>query len=118
MDSVNSVAWRQNTNTFGTASADKTVSVWDARTGLCTQTFYGHGGSVTGIKFNCRQPRISSCDSSGVVKTWDLRHSKELMSTTCETSANCISIDQSGSYLAVGCDGGAIYLLNELTGDK
>jgi hypothetical protein len=31
-------------------------------------------------------------------------------------SANCISIDQSGTYLAVGCDGGLIHLFNDVSG--
>lgn len=31
-------------------------------------------------------------------------------------SANCISVDQSGTFLAVGCDGALIHIFNDSTG--
>jgi hypothetical protein len=33
-----------------------------------------------------------------------------------KSSANCISIDQSGTYLAVGCDSALIHIYNDVTG--
>ncbi len=42
MDSVNAVSFQPYTHNLVTGSGDKTVSLWDIRTGLCTQTFYGH----------------------------------------------------------------------------
>jgi hypothetical protein len=41
-DSVNQVTWVPYTNTLFTASADRTLSLWDARTGMVASTFYGH----------------------------------------------------------------------------
>ena len=37
VDSVNAVAWQPFTNNLCTGSGDKTVSLWDARSGLCMQ---------------------------------------------------------------------------------
>ncbi len=37
VDSVNAVAWQPFAVHLATASGDKTVSLWDARTGLCVQ---------------------------------------------------------------------------------
>ncbi|KAH8062165.1 hypothetical protein JL720_13273 [Aureococcus anophagefferens] len=42
VDSVNSCCWQPYSNNICTASGDKTVSIWDARSALCVQTFYGH----------------------------------------------------------------------------
>ena len=69
-DSVNSVMWLPYSNTLTTCSADKTVSLWDARTvsaltticafnmfvsqGLCVQTFYGHNNSCNDVISNCQ----------------------------------------------------------------
>jgi len=42
VDSVVSVNFQPNGNLLATASADKTLSIWDPRMALCIQTFYGH----------------------------------------------------------------------------
>ena len=52
VDSVNEVAWQPYSSSLLTASSDKTVSIWDARSGLCTQTFYGHHNSCSCATFN------------------------------------------------------------------
>lgn len=54
VDSVNEVCWQPFSSSLCTASSDKTVSIWDTRTGLCTQTFYGHHNSVNCVAFNCQ----------------------------------------------------------------
>lgn len=54
VDSVNEVCWQPFSNNLCTASSDKTVSIWDARSGLCTQTFYGHHNSCNCVAFNCQ----------------------------------------------------------------
>lgn len=51
-DAVNSIQFLSYSNTLVTCSADKTISLWDARTGLCAQTFYGHMHSVNHASFN------------------------------------------------------------------
>ena len=55
-------------------SADKTVSIWDARAGLCAHTFYGHAHSVSHATYNLGGDTIASCDAFGHVKMWDVRH--------------------------------------------
>jgi len=39
---------------FVSGSGDKTVSLWDIRTNMCVQTFYGHNNAVNSSKFNFR----------------------------------------------------------------
>ena len=56
-----------------TGSADKTVSIWDMRTGLTVQTFYGHLNAINDTQFSIGGQYISSCDSDGIVKVWDIR---------------------------------------------
>jgi WD40 repeat protein len=45
-DSVNGLNFQPFTNFFVSGSADKTVSIWDLRTGLTVQTFYGHLNAI------------------------------------------------------------------------
>lgn len=54
VDSVNSVQWRPYGCMFVSGSGDKTVSLWDIRTNLCVQTFYGHQNAVNSARFDLR----------------------------------------------------------------
>eukprot|EP01047_Picozoa_sp_COSAG01_P034592 COSAG01_NODE_2605_length_7391_cov_6.506583_8_plen_109_part_00 len=49
------------------------MSLWDCRTGLCIQTFYGHMNAVNSVAFNLRGDTIASTDADGAVKLWDVR---------------------------------------------
>ena len=49
---MNSVAWQPYSGTLGTASADKTVCLWDARSGLPTLKLYGHAASCNCLAFS------------------------------------------------------------------
>lgn len=79
------------------ASSDKTVSVWDPRSGLPTQTFYGHRNSVNQARYNQQGTSIASCDADGVVKLWDVRMVAEILTiATSPYPANKASWDASG----------------------
>lgn len=52
VDSVNSITWQLYTSIISTASSDKTISLWDARSALCVQTFYGHKASCNHACFD------------------------------------------------------------------
>ena len=78
-DSVNSINFQPFTNFFVSASADKTISVWDMKTGLTIQTFYGHLNFVNDANFSISGHLIASCDSDGIVKVWDIRMVQEVL---------------------------------------
>ena len=113
VDSVNSVCWQPFTNNLCTGSSDKTVSLWDARSGLCAQTFYGHHNSCNSVHFNLRGDTVASCDADGVVKLWDVRMVAEIMTIDCGPhAANQVTMDRSGSVLAVASDSGNVHCLS------
>jgi WD40 repeat protein len=103
------------------------VSLWDARQGLCVQTFYGHNNAVDSIAFNFRvreaAPNLSlslsvsvaltpqqgddlvSSDSDGVVKVWDVRMVREratIRNPAGRYPATRAGFDRSGKVVAVG----------------
>lgn len=67
-DSVLGLNFQPYTNFFVSSSADKTVSIWDMRTGLTCQTFYGHINAVNDAIFSIDGRYIASCDSDGILK--------------------------------------------------
>jgi WD40 repeat protein len=46
---VNALSLVPYSNQFVTGSGDKTVSLWDARTGICELTLYGHQTALNDV---------------------------------------------------------------------
>ena len=104
-DSVNHVMFQPYSNILGTCSADKTVSMWDIRSGLCIQTFYGHHNSVNHVSFNLKGDSLASVDSDGNLKVWDVKMVKErLNEDTGPYAANSCVFDKSGTIIAIASD--------------
>jgi len=83
------------------------------RTGLTVQTFYGHLNSVNDCVFSIGGQYVSTCDSDGIVKLWDIRMVQELMSIdTGDAIAHCLSFDKDTKTLAVGCSDALIKIIN------
>ncbi len=78
VDSVNSISFGYKSNIFISGSADKTLSLWDMRTYICSQTYYGHNNSINSAVINNDGYTMASCDSDGIVKIWDNRMNKEV----------------------------------------
>lgn len=104
----------QLSQVFLTAAADKTVSLWDARAGLCVQTLGGHRAALTNVD-SCGGA-VASCDASGQVKVWDLVAGAERSSLDIGRgrTVNVARFDPSGSCLVVGGESGRIEVINLL----
>jgi WD40 repeat protein len=99
-------------------SADKTLSIWDMRTGLTVQTFYGHLNAIKDAVFSIGGHYIASCDSDGILKAWDIRMVQELMQVdTGDSIALSVAFDRNAKYIAVGCSDAEIRIVN-MQGDK
>ncbi|GMH67829.1 hypothetical protein TrRE_jg8821, partial [Triparma retinervis] len=76
---VTDVAFSDSDRVVATASGDRTVKVWELRTGRCARTLMGHGQGVTKVGWMQGGTRIVSADSEGILKVWSVR------SGVCET---------------------------------
>lgn len=94
-------------------SADRSVSIWDMRTGLTVQTFFGHLNCINDCVFSIGGQYIASCDSDGIVKVWDIRMVEEVCSLdTGDAIAHCVDFDKTGKQLVVGCSDGDVKFIN------
>lgn len=83
------------------------------RTGLTVQTFFGHLNTINDCAFSIGGQYISSCDSDGIVKIWDIRMVQEVCNLdTGDAIAHVCEFDKSGKQVAVGCSDGEIKFVN------
>lgn len=54
------------------ASQDRTVRIWDAKTGELIRSLEGHAGRVTSVAITNDRSRIASGDDEGVIILWDV----------------------------------------------
>lgn len=55
-----------------TCSWDKTIKVWEVRTGFCVKTFSGHEGRIYDFDINEAGNRMISCSKTQELIYWDL----------------------------------------------
>lgn len=114
VDSVNTVKFLPYSNVFATASADKTISLWDIRTNLCVQTLYGHINCINSLDVSCRGDSLVSGDVDGVVKIWDIKNVTERAQFDAGPySVNGVAFDKSTQTIGAACDDGQVKLFGE-----
>ena len=83
------------------------------RSGLTVQTFYGHLNTINDAVFSIGGQYVSTCDSDGIVKIWDIRMVQELLTVDVgDTIAHCLAFDKKTKMLAVGCSDAEIRMIN------
>jgi WD40 repeat protein len=109
-DSVNEVQWLPYTNTLASASSDKTVSLWDARTGLAVATFFHHTNSIASVAESLDGRTLASVDADGALKLWDVRTVAERASVHVSTHAlNRVRFDAAAAVVLAACDDGRVH---------
>ena len=72
-DSVLQVAFSPDGKLLATGSADKTVKLWDVRTGEAKNTLTGHRAEVDAVAFSPDGKLLAGGDRDGTLKLWDER---------------------------------------------
>lgn len=102
-DAVLSVVFGPNGEMIASGSKDKTVKIWDARTGKLLRTLEGHNDIVTSVMFDPQGKMLASGSDDHTLKLWDARDGKLIR--TLEGHSNyvlSVAFDPYGGTLASG----------------
>ena len=78
LNHVNCVAFSPDGTRIASASADKTIRIWDAQTGEEVATLTGHTDAVVTVAYSPDGSKLASGSDDRTVRLWDTRTGKEL----------------------------------------
>ncbi|KAJ3331124.1 hypothetical protein HDU76_004033 [Blyttiomyces sp. JEL0837] len=102
---VESVVFSHDGNLVASASDDKTVRVWDLRTGKEMRRFEGHKVLATCVCFSYDGKFVVSGSGDKTIRLWDIATGKELKKFEGNSKAvSCVDISRDGKWIVSGGD--------------
>jgi len=96
---------------LASASADKSVKLWDVTTGREIHTLTGHASDVSSIAFSPDSRWLASGSWDKTIKIWDVQTGREVRTLEGHTHhVYTVAFDSRGSWLASGSEDGTIKL--------
>jgi WD40 repeat protein/tRNA A-37 threonylcarbamoyl transferase component Bud32 len=101
---VTGVAFAPSGSTIISASADKTVRIWNAGTGELLRTLQGHTGQIQSISVTKDGTKIATRGDDRTIKLWNADSGRELLTLhlDSETFGANVTFNHDGTRLASG----------------
>lgn len=113
---VRALAGSPDGATLYSASADKTVRVWNVATGAVARVFEGHTLSVNALAITPDGALLFSGGEDDVVRSWKTTTGEGLVLQAMPDAVNGLAVSPDGALLAIGCEDGSVSLVTLATG--
>ena len=116
---VFSVAYSPDGKTLASGSNDKTIKLWDVKTGKERATFEGHTEGVQSVAYSPDGKTLASGGEDKTIKLWDIKTGKERATLEGHRAwVKSVVYSPDGKTLASGSDDRKIKLWDAKTGKK
>ena len=106
-------------NNIISCSDDKTIRIWDLKTGNELKTLTGHTASINGVILSHDGNNIISCSDDKTIRIWDLKTGNELKTLTGHTaSINSVILSHDGNNIISCSDDKTIRIWDLKTGNE
>ena len=114
---VTHVHFSENNSLLASSGQDKTIHVWDAKTGMLKHTLDGHQKGVYAIKF-IQNDRIVSASDDNTLKIWDLKTGTATMTFSDHSKPiRGLAVSPDGKLIASGGGDSKIIIRDASTGE-
>ena len=118
-DLVTAVAFLPDGQIVASASYDKTVRLWDAKTGEERQKLIGHDDSVTIVAFSPDRQIVASASYDKTVRLWDTKTGEERQKLTGHDNwVNAVAFSPDGQTVASASWDKTVRLWDAKTGEE
>lgn len=118
-DSVRAVAVVRGKDSVISASADRTLRLWDLRTGAELRCFTGHAEEVTAVAVLPDGNHAISASADTTLRLWDLNSGEELRRYEGHSDkVHCLAISSSGDRFISGSEDKTMSLWNVTSGKE
>jgi WD40 repeat protein len=117
-DSVSSVAYSPNGQTLASGSWDKTIKLWNVKTGNLLQTLTSHSNDINSVAYSPDGQTLASASNDKTIKLWNVKTGKLLQTLEGHSNlVNSVAYSPDGQTLASGSVDSTIKLWNVKTGN-
>ena len=115
---VRSIGYSPDGNTLASGSDDRTIKLWDARSGALLRTLEGHRNWVSSVAFAPDGSTLASGSYDSTIKLWDARSGALLRTLEGHTSlVRSVAFAPDGKTLASGSEYKTIKLWDARSGE-
>jgi len=112
-DGIRDISFTPDGSVLASSSSDKTIKLWDVKTGKEIYTLNGHMDSVKSISFSPDGNLLASGSSDKTIKLWNIKTGQEIYTFNGHLDAVIsISFHPNGNLLASGSSDKTIKLWN------
>jgi len=98
---IGRIAWSPDGSYLASPSKDKTIRIWDVRSGACVRTLQEHTGEVNSVAWLPDGQRLASASDDETIHLWEVRSGKYLQTLNGHTDfVNSVAWSPDGQRLA------------------